>query len=701
MKNPLFLITTASLLLFSIVSFAQAPPEGINYQAVARNNSGKPISNANLKIQFSIRDLSPTGTIIFQEIHNGSTNVYGLFTLVIGNGILVSNDSFSAINWGSGNKYLEVEIDTITGTNYISMGTTQMTSVPYALYAKRSGTPGITGVTGAIGISGNTGETGATGVTGSIGDTGATGSTGDIGSTGSTGATGSTGSTGDTGSTGPTGATGSTGSTGSTGDTGSTGSTGATGADGALNAWSLTGNTGTVAATNFIGSIDDVSLRFRTNNTEKMIIDSLGKIGIGTTNPLSKLQVNHDLTIDSLVPGLNAYGSIHLVPNSNVKGNAMGISFGTPDEFLPSYRTTVQAGIYVRGAGAYGTKMYFATTDNFNTAGAKTRMMIDHSGNIGIGTTSPDGKFNVSAGSDTAALVVNATTGNVGIGTTNSNLLPTAYKLDIQAAKGQLQVLSTTGSNIASLRATNGSGNAKFVVESVTGGTSFTGSTQYSAVFGTDYQWSLHLATSSTVRATIDKDGYFGIATIAPAAYLDVNPTYTTNSSPVNVYNFNSGFTMNKVGQTITNWYGAYIKTPIITAGSITNKYAFVTEASSGNVGIGTITPGTRLELNGAITYSPTSRTPGASITLTPGNEGFIQLNPSTTGLSITGFSGTGAKTGQMVIIENISNSNINIVTGVGARLNAAVDYDMAKFDTLTLIFDGNNWIEVARSENN
>jgi hypothetical protein len=51
--------------------------------------------------------------------------------------------------------------------------------------------------------------------------------------------------------------------------------------------------------------------------------------------------------------------------------------------------------------------MYFATTDNFNTAGAKTRMMIDHSGNVGIGTTTPAGKFNVSAGSDTTALVVN------------------------------------------------------------------------------------------------------------------------------------------------------------------------------------------------------------------------------------------------------------------------------------------------------
>ncbi len=129
MKKLSFSIIVFVILLINISSFAQAPPEGINYQAVARDNSGKAISNSNLKIRFSIRDIAATGTIVFQEIHNGSTNVYGLFTLVIGNGLLVSTGSFSAINWGNGNKYLEVEVDTLNGNNYISMGITQMMSV--------------------------------------------------------------------------------------------------------------------------------------------------------------------------------------------------------------------------------------------------------------------------------------------------------------------------------------------------------------------------------------------------------------------------------------------------------------------------------------------------------------------------------------------------------------------------------------------
>lgn len=218
MYKSVFVITFLSLLLISLSSFAQDPPEGINYQAVARDNSGKPISNSNLKIRFSIRDITATGTIVFQEIHNGSTNVYGLFTLIIGNGLLVSTDSFSAINWENGNKYLEVEVDTLSGNNYISMGTTQMMSVPYALYAKTAG-GGLIGTTGATGV------------------------------------------------------------TGSTGATGSTGSTGATGADLGTH-WSLTGNA--IAGTDFIGTSNNQGFVFKTNGTEKMRILSGGNVSIGT-----------------------------------------------------------------------------------------------------------------------------------------------------------------------------------------------------------------------------------------------------------------------------------------------------------------------------------------------------------------------------------------------------------------------------------
>ena len=47
------------------------------------------------------------------------------------------------------------------------------------------------------------------------------------------------------------------------------------------NAWNITGNSGTSYATNFLGTTDNKSLRFRTNNAEQMIIDSTGNVGIG------------------------------------------------------------------------------------------------------------------------------------------------------------------------------------------------------------------------------------------------------------------------------------------------------------------------------------------------------------------------------------------------------------------------------------
>src|SRR5207344_2102253 len=61
--------------------------------------------------------------------------------------------------------------------------------------------------------------------------------------------------------------------------------------------WSLTGNSGTNPPTNFLGTTDNKALVFKTNNGERMRIASGGKIGIGVTNPLQKLDVNGNINI--------------------------------------------------------------------------------------------------------------------------------------------------------------------------------------------------------------------------------------------------------------------------------------------------------------------------------------------------------------------------------------------------------------------
>jgi hypothetical protein len=197
-------ILTTLLVLLAVMLVAQVPQK-INYQAVARNAAGAVLGNTNVSARFTVHDGSAGGTIVYQETKAGlATNQFGLFTHAIGTGTVVSG-TFAGINWGSGEKYLQVEVDPANGTSYSINGTSQLLSVPYALYAANGGTVGPQGATGATG---STGATGATGATGSTGATGVTGSTGATGTAGSIGATGNVGATGSTGATGVVNATG-------------------------------------------------------------------------------------------------------------------------------------------------------------------------------------------------------------------------------------------------------------------------------------------------------------------------------------------------------------------------------------------------------------------------------------------------------------------------------------------------------------
>ncbi len=128
-----------SFLLFASFSCWGQSNDAISYQAVARNNSGALISNQIVSVQFSIRDSISTGLIVYQESHTTITNSLGLFSLSIGNGS--SNiGNFNSIEWGINSKFLQVEIDTSGGINYVDIGTQQMLSVPYALFCKKAGT---------------------------------------------------------------------------------------------------------------------------------------------------------------------------------------------------------------------------------------------------------------------------------------------------------------------------------------------------------------------------------------------------------------------------------------------------------------------------------------------------------------------------------------------------------------------------------
>jgi hypothetical protein len=137
MKN-IALLSTFCFLLLTIGLKAQTPPNAFNYSAVARNPAGQPIATSTIGIQITILKTSPTGASQYSENHFVNTDAFGLFNLVIGTGA-VQSGAMATIDWSSDNYYLKVGMDANGGTNFLTMGTTQLLSVPYALYAKSAG----------------------------------------------------------------------------------------------------------------------------------------------------------------------------------------------------------------------------------------------------------------------------------------------------------------------------------------------------------------------------------------------------------------------------------------------------------------------------------------------------------------------------------------------------------------------------------
>lgn len=127
-----------SLFLFmaTLVGFAQSP-QAISYQAVARNANGLILPVTNINVRFSILEGSLTGNAIYQETQAATTNIFGLFVLSIGKGTVISG-SFETIDWAASEKFLKVEVAPNGDNNYSVQGTTQLLSVPYALYAEKT-----------------------------------------------------------------------------------------------------------------------------------------------------------------------------------------------------------------------------------------------------------------------------------------------------------------------------------------------------------------------------------------------------------------------------------------------------------------------------------------------------------------------------------------------------------------------------------
>jgi len=219
--------------------------------------------------------------------------------------------------------------------------------------------------------------------------------------------------------------------------------------------------------------------KFQNNGTTVLRIDSLNRVGIGTTSPGSALDIRGDFTFANSESAYNTnyYGVLH----SENAGDTGYLQF--------------------RGASGLGKAIGVAGfgTETVLFAGSTERARIDSSGRLGLGTSSPAAALDVVG-------QINSTTGYASnkFGVNNSAIPVTTSTAESFAR------FKTTGSDFY------------IGTESSTGGAFFPGSTAYSAVLYNASSTPLHFYTAAVVRATIDSSGNVGIGTTSPSAKLHV-----------------------------------------------------------------------------------------------------------------------------------------------------------------------------------
>jgi hypothetical protein len=142
-------ITLALVCLAYATSFGQNVPQGIAYQAVAVKDGAYSVagqnpqaiywSNKEIKVRFTIFDTYPNGSSQYSEVHTTSTDEYGVFNLIIGQGSGLSGD-FTTIPWELGDAHLQVEIDFENTNKYVLSVIEKFWSVPFALNSRSADT---------------------------------------------------------------------------------------------------------------------------------------------------------------------------------------------------------------------------------------------------------------------------------------------------------------------------------------------------------------------------------------------------------------------------------------------------------------------------------------------------------------------------------------------------------------------------------
>ncbi|MEN9488847.1 MAG: hypothetical protein RL494_1112, partial [Bacteroidota bacterium] len=138
MKNTISIHFVMVYLLIAIAPVS-AQQLKMSFQSIIRNSANTLITNSAIGLRFSVLQGSISGTVLYAETQNASTNANGLISIIVGNGTVVSGN-MNSLTWSNGPYFFKTEIDPTGGTSYTISETTEMTSVPMANEAVLSAT---------------------------------------------------------------------------------------------------------------------------------------------------------------------------------------------------------------------------------------------------------------------------------------------------------------------------------------------------------------------------------------------------------------------------------------------------------------------------------------------------------------------------------------------------------------------------------
>src|SRR5258708_1291847 len=503
---------------------------------------------------------------------------------------------------------------------------------------------------------------------------------------------------------------------------------------------------GTSAATHTTGTTvaNYLSTFIATSTTPRMVLTGAGNVGIGTTSPAATLSINGSLrTLGSNVYGLgkslihfdgasptgadNAAVTENISVDSGNTYDATGlmlrnIPVATAAETNPNWRQLwIQDGPK-SGTGTI-TNSYGLYVD-VPTSGTNNYAAVFASGNVGIGTTSPQDLLHVNSSCNSPQFRIQGAGSTWGAGIGLQGIANTTFAIqDVgqigTLASGAIRLAINSLGNVGlgtfppqvRLQVIGNSGDTQFIRYSTsdyaadTTGIRTSFRTIASSGNTNSSIQAFKAGNSTTVDLILQPDGgNVGIGTTAPSQLLTVNAgqIYVTGSqvsggagiytdysvttgngnsygirSLPTVANTNSGTlyanwagAIVNTGVTQTNYYGNYIAAPTLNGtGAITNKYAFVTEASAGNVGIGTTTPGVKLAVAGTTAATSALKVANTDTTSTESISLGEVATDATTPFYIQRTGSTAASNANGVEIWNANSGFIRVGTNNTERL--------------------------------